>query len=228
MKNLMITILLIGVGPLACVTTVNGIRRPPQPKPRRTVADLISDVEDDPKNPTVYVTLGYHYWVNDREPRRARPLFEKAIELEGRRRYTARHFYLGSVCWELGDWDAAIREFNDCLAVPPKEESHRLLDRYYRLPHGLLTKIYAEEKGDYAAAERHLADFESLGSDDESLAELHRVMAEVYATKGQDAKKARKHLDRFVKLGGDRKDAAQVRRQIVKLENPDKNASSGS
>ncbi|MCZ6691221.1 MAG: hypothetical protein O7H41_16670 [Planctomycetota bacterium] len=227
MKNLMIMILLLGVGPLACVTTVDGFRLPPQPKPQRTEADLKRDVEENPDDGTAYVTLGYHYWANERQPRRARPYLERGIELQGRRVYTSPHYWLGAVCWELGDWDAAIRELEDCLLVPPQEESHRLLDEYYRLPHWLLTKIYAEKKGDYATAERHLADYESLGSDDETLAELHMVMAGVYATKGQDAKKARKHLNRFVELGGDRKDAARIRRKIEELENPSKDNSSG-
>lgn len=186
--------------------------------PRQDEEYLVTQVNENPEDPVAFESLGFYYWVHQRDPYQARSYLEKAVKLFGRKRHTAPHYYLGCVCWELRDFDSAIRELQDCVEVPPKNPAVLLNDKFYGLAHHRLSQIYAEERVEMKTAEVHLQKFLELTPQTDLVRDLHGILARAYAEKAKDAKKAREHLEKFRYLQGDETFARRIERAIEALE----------
>ena len=178
---------------------------------------LVEQVKENPHDPEALIRLGFYYYRFENNAYKARRFYERALKESGRKVYTGPHYYLGLALKDLKEYDGAIREFQDCLLVPPEDAADDLVDKFYRFSHLRLAEIYAEVKLDTSRAEDHLRKFIELGAEEPLLMETHRLMARVYVVEKKDPVKAAEHLERYRDLGGDAQRARKIQEKIDAL-----------
>lgn len=199
-----------------CVTTVEGSTRPVEPE-RPQERDLVEAVRKNPEDPEAHVALGFFYWRYERQLHKARRHYELAIKYAGRREQTGLHYVLGLIYWELKEFDAALREWDDCVNVPAANPSILLLDRYYHMSHYYMAMVQAKEKKDPEKAKEHLQRFLDLGGPSDLEKDIRGALATVYARDKKDPENARKHLKKFRELGGEPEEIRSIEKMIGAL-----------